>query len=94
MLSTLPTSLVHLPYPATRMAVTALNWVNRRHVLEVHGLERLKALPDPFIVVINHSSYAEALLLPRFTHRPQGRANHPVHGRLEFPARAHSGYRF
>ena len=74
MLSTLPTSLVHMPDRATRIAISALNAINRRHVLEVHGIDRLLALPDPFIVVINHSSYAEALLLPAlFTGFRKGR---------------------
>jgi len=36
----------------------------RRDILNVHGLERLRPDQDPFIVVMNHSTRLEALLLP------------------------------
>ncbi len=53
-----------MPDPTTRLAISLLNAFNRRHVLSVAGVDRLLSLPDPFIVVANHSSYQEALLLP------------------------------
>ena len=53
-----------MPDPVTRVAISFLNKINRQYVLEVKGIERLLNLQDPFIVVLNHSAYLEALLLP------------------------------
>ena len=53
-----------MPDPTTRRAISLLNAINRRNILDVTGVDRLLGLRDPFIVVINHSAYLEALLLP------------------------------
>lgn len=48
----------------SRWLLRALVLLARRRVLTVDGLEHIRAANDPFILALNHSSRAEALLVP------------------------------
>jgi len=47
-----------------RLLLRALSLLARRHVRAIHGLEHLSPGNDPFILVGNHSTRREAVLLP------------------------------
>jgi 1-acyl-sn-glycerol-3-phosphate acyltransferase len=49
-----------------RLLLRAVALVIKRHVRAIHGLENLPTDPDPFILVANHSSRREAVVMPAF----------------------------
>jgi 1-acyl-sn-glycerol-3-phosphate acyltransferase len=55
-----------LPYqgPTDRILLKSVALVARRHVAAVRGLEHMRPGVDPFILVANHASRREAMLLP------------------------------
>jgi 1-acyl-sn-glycerol-3-phosphate acyltransferase len=48
----------------SRFLLRSIYSVLRRDIVNVHGLEHLRTKHDPFVVVMNHSTRLEALLLP------------------------------
>ncbi len=57
-------AIPHLPGLHRKFLLRMLLSFFGRCIVAVHGLERLSAKNDPFIVAINHSTRLEALLLP------------------------------
>ena len=57
-----------LPYqeqrPSTRMILRTLLSASLPLIRGIYGVPSLLSTPDPFILTINHSQYAEALLIP------------------------------
>ncbi len=57
-----------LPYqaqrPSTRILLRSLLGASRWLVRGVHGAGPLLSTPDPFILAVNHTQYAEALIIP------------------------------
>jgi 1-acyl-sn-glycerol-3-phosphate acyltransferase len=55
-----------LPFqgPGTRLLLKTVAMFARRHVKVIYGLEHMRPGLDPFILVSNHSSRREALLVP------------------------------
>jgi 1-acyl-sn-glycerol-3-phosphate acyltransferase len=54
-----------------RLLLRALALLATRHIVAVHGLEHVRPALDPFILVANHSTRREAVLVPAllFLHR-------------------------
>jgi 1-acyl-sn-glycerol-3-phosphate acyltransferase len=65
-----PTACAVLSWPlpelrmTDRVLVRAMALIGRRKVRSLHGLEHIAPARDPFILVINHSTRQEAILLP------------------------------
>jgi 1-acyl-sn-glycerol-3-phosphate acyltransferase len=57
-----------LPYqaqrPSTRILLRTLLGASHRLIRGVYGAGPLLSTPDPFILAVNHTQYAEALLIP------------------------------
>ncbi|MEX0853286.1 MAG: lysophospholipid acyltransferase family protein [Bauldia sp.] len=47
-----------------RLVIKSVSLVARRQVRAIHGLENLRAAPDPVIVAVNHTIRREALYVP------------------------------
>src|SRR5215470_1922140 len=54
-----------------RLLLRALALFATRHIVAIHGLEHIRPASDPFILVANHSTRREAILVPAllFLHR-------------------------
>ncbi len=54
-----------------RLLLRALALLATRHIVAIHGLEHIRPACDPFILVANHSTRREAILVPAmlFLHR-------------------------
>lgn len=54
-----------------RLLLRALALLATRHIVAIHGLEHIRPASDPFILVANHSTRREAILVPAllFLHR-------------------------
>jgi 1-acyl-sn-glycerol-3-phosphate acyltransferase len=63
-----PTDILRAPLaierPGTRWLARALALLARSRVLSIDGLEHVRTANDPFILALNHSTRAEALLVP------------------------------
>lgn len=61
-------ALLRWPLPwqglGNRLLMRTLALLARRHVLSIRGLEHIAPAHDPFIVVLNHSTRTEAILVP------------------------------
>jgi 1-acyl-sn-glycerol-3-phosphate acyltransferase len=63
--------------PLARGVVRGLLLAFGRSLVAVEGIERIAPAQDPFILVLNHNTKLEALLLPAFfLHARQGKALH------------------
>ncbi len=49
---------------STRILIRSILLLFSRFLTRVEGIEKLQRIPDPFIVVLNHNHYMEALLIP------------------------------
>jgi 1-acyl-sn-glycerol-3-phosphate acyltransferase len=47
-----------------RLVLRSIALVASRHVVAIHGLQNIRAAADPFILVANHSTRRESLLVP------------------------------
>lgn len=63
-----PTDILRAPltieHAGTRWLARALAMLARYRVLSIDGLEHVRTANDPFILALNHSTRAEALLVP------------------------------
>jgi 1-acyl-sn-glycerol-3-phosphate acyltransferase len=64
-------ALPHMHRLGDRLLLRALALQASRHIVAVHGLEHIRPACDPFILVANHSTRREAILVPAllFLHR-------------------------
>jgi 1-acyl-sn-glycerol-3-phosphate acyltransferase len=64
-------ALPHTQRLGDRLLLRALALEATRHIVAVHGLEHIRPACDPFILVANHSTRREAVLVPAllFLHR-------------------------